>query len=341
MIFLPTFRANRRSTGNASSQSSSLPTRRSPRRASRSLRAVAAGVAVAALTAVAPLAAPTAAAEPAGAAAPTCPATAIIAARGSEQNGSGMITPTTYGANPTASNGYEGPNIRGLLLEAEKQNQQEAGTSLLTNVPVIGLDAEHYPAAFPLPPLAEEGEDLTPTETLQRLAVLLSRQSPLEIVNHSITEFLNSARVGIPGTMQQVAEYEAASGCKPKYVLIGYSQGSFVLGANEQELARRGQLGGVISIGNPAQILPGHSFFGAYTPNRTSYCLHGDIVCAAWQVDPAHAVDAMTQVHDTYFITPHPGDADALRTMRHVIANAATAESSPIPSFSSYSQSSS
>lgn len=248
-----------------------------------------------------------------------------------------MITPTTYGANTTASNGYEGPNIRGLLLEAEKQNQQEAGTSLLTNVPVIGLDAEHYPAAFPLPPLAEEGEDLSPTETLQRLAVLLSRQSPLEIVNHSITEFLNSARVGIPGTMQQIAEYEADSGCAPKYVLIGYSQGSFVLGANEQELARRGQLGGVISIGNPAQILPGHSFFGAYTPNRTSYCLKGDIACAPWEVDPAHAVDAMTQVHETYFLTPHPGDADALRTMRHVIANAATAESSPVPSLSSYS----
>lgn len=267
------------------------------------LRSLPSGLATIALTAaflLSPESAVTATASAASTtAAPSCPATAIIAARGSEQNSPDKITPTTYGANPTASNGYEGPNIRGLLLEAEKQNQLEAGTSLLTNVPVIGLDAEHYPAAFPLPPLAEEGEDLSPTETLQRLAVLLSRQSPLEIVNHSITEFLNSARVGIPGTMQQIAEYEAASGCKLKYVLIGYSQGSFVLGANEQELARRGQLGGVISIGNPAQILPGHSVFGAYTPNRTSYCLHGDIVCAPWEVDPAHAVDAMTQVHDT------------------------------------------
>ncbi|HIW95627.1 MAG TPA: cutinase family protein [Candidatus Corynebacterium gallistercoris] len=253
----------------------------------------------------------------------SCPATAIVAARGSEQNDPAETIPTRYSpASPYVSNGYEGPNLRALLQQAQAQHRAETGADLLAEVPVLAVDEEHYPASFPLPRIAEEGETLTLPETLARMAQLFTHTPPHIIVATALTEFHRSLATGIPGALATIDEYEAATGCTPNYVLLGYSQGAFILNVHEAELARRGQLGGVLAIGNAAQPLPGASFFPAGTGNRYSYCLRGDLVCDLAGTDPARAVDSINEVHDTYFTTPRASDEAALREMRRVIVGA-------------------
>lgn len=236
-----------------------------------------------------------------------CPAVTVVAARGSEQNEE--LLPTRYSESaPWVSNGYEAENLRGLLQLAEQRHLVATGQSLMADVAVLALDDTVYPAALPLPALAEEGEELALEETARRVHELLNQTPAHEIVGDAARAMVASVDSGIRGTDEVIAEYEAATGCAPSYVLLGYSQGAVVLTAQEQDLQESGRLLGAIYLGNPLLAAGDPSTIGqgrsgsllgpvaeqflptAQIPNRINYCRAGDFVCAP---TPDAAVDAL------------------------------------------------
>ena len=51
----------------------------------------------------------------------------------------------------------------------------------------------------------------------------------LQMARAAGTQFLDSVNAGRAGVMQAINDYEASSGCRPGYILIGFSQGAMVL----------------------------------------------------------------------------------------------------------------
>ncbi len=226
-----------------------------------------------------------------------CPAVAVIAARGSGQNTQIYRTKYSWAA-PWTSNGWEGETIRAFLQHAERRYAAtHGGNSLMKDVEVIGLEPRYYPATFPeydVPSVA------VPSTILQALALALQYANPVWIMARRVaTEFVDSVQIGRTGVMQMVNDYERRSGCRPKYILSGYSQGAMILLEHERELARRGQLAGVVYFGNPNTaagdwstvgvpaggaggmlgFLPFNTKTAGATPNRVNYCLPQDSVC--------------------------------------------------------------
>lgn len=226
-----------------------------------------------------------------------CPAVAVVAARGSGQNKEVYPTRYSWGA-PWTSNGWEGETIRAFLHHAERRYQNtHGGNSLMKDVEVIGLEPRYYPATFPEYDVPEVA---VPGTLLQALGLAIQWANPvLMTARRASNEFLDSVRVGRGGVMQMVNDYERATGCHPKYVLSGYSQGAMILLEHERELARRGQLAGVVYFGNPNTapgdpstvgvagggaggmlgMLPFNTKTAAATPHRVNYCLPLDAVC--------------------------------------------------------------
>lgn len=226
-----------------------------------------------------------------------CPAVAVIAARGSGQNTQIYRTKYSWTA-PWTSNGWEGETIRAFLQHAERRYAAtHGGNSLMKDVEVIGLEPRYYPATFPeydVPSVA------VPSTILQALALALQYANPVWMMARRVaTEFVDSVQIGRTGVMQMVNDYEHRSGCRPKYILSGYSQGAMILLEHERELARRGQLAGVVYFGNPNTaagdwstvgvpaggaggmlgFLPFNTKTAGATPNRVNYCLPQDSVC--------------------------------------------------------------
>lgn len=226
-----------------------------------------------------------------------CPAVAVIAARGSGQNTQIYRTKYSWAA-PWTSNGWEGETIRAFLQHAERRYAAtHGGNSLMKDVEVIGLEPRYYPATFPeydVPSVA------VPSTILQALALALQYANPVWMMARRVaTEFVDSVQIGRTGVMQMVNDYERRSGCRPKYILSGYSQGAMILLDHERELARRGQLAGVVYFGNPNTaagdwstvgvpaggaggmlgFLPFNTKTAGATPNRVNYCLPQDSVC--------------------------------------------------------------
>lgn len=226
-----------------------------------------------------------------------CPAVAVIAARGSGQNTQIYRTKYSWAA-PWTSNGWEGETIRAFLQHAERRYAAtHGGNSLMKDVEVIGLEPRYYPATFPeydVPSVA------VPSTILQALALALQYANPVWMMaRRAATEFVDSVQIGRTGVMQMVNDYEHRSGCRPKYILSGYSQGAMILLEHERELARRGQLAGVVYFGNPNTaagdwstvgvpaggaggmlgFLPFNTKTAGATPNRVNYCLPQDSVC--------------------------------------------------------------
>lgn len=226
-----------------------------------------------------------------------CPAVAVIAARGSGQNG--HIYPTSYSPQaPWVSNGWEGETIRAFLRQAESRYQAtHGGASLMKDVEVIGLEPRYYPAIYPeyeVPAVS------VPATAAQAALIALEYALPvLRTARRAATEFTGSVQVGRAGVMRQINDYEAATGCHPSYVLSGYSQGAMILLEHERTLARRGQLAGAVYFGNPNTapgdpatvgvpgggaggmlgFLPFNSLSAAGSSNRVNYCLPQDAVC--------------------------------------------------------------
>lgn len=259
------------------------------------------------------------ASESAPDAAGQCPAVTVLAARGSEQDED--LVPTRYSDSaPWASNGFEAPTLRDFLQLSEQRHLTETGESLMAQVDVLALDDTVYPAALPLPALAEEGEELALDETARRVHELLSRTPAHQIAGEAAQAVMASVDSGIRGTGDVIAEYEATTGCQPGYILLGYSQGAVVLTAQEQELHESGRLLGAIYLGNPLLAAGDPSTVGqgrsggllgpvaervlptAPIPNRVNYCLAGDFVCAPTVDAATGALGDGGGAHATYFL---------------------------------------
>lgn len=194
-----------------------------------------------------------------------CPAVVAIVARGSEQNS--QIRPTRYSAeNRWTSNGFEERVIRVMFRELEASHLKRTGESLMKDVYVMGMTDKQYPAAL-----------------------------PLESVGSSAIELPVSVNKGRKNVVAAADSFEQSTGCSPKYLLVGYSQGALVVGNQAQVFIDRDQYVGTFLLGNPAQY-PGDPTAAGIEPlssgltsslglprekkGRTiSYCRKGDVVC--------------------------------------------------------------
>lgn len=236
-------------------------------------------------------------AVPAASAAEACPAVAVVAARGSDQNPEQgeYFGPQTYGEH-SHSNGYEGPNLTALFRLVEERHP---GT--MDRVQVIGLDEHAYPAAMGLPPLAEEGEKLSPAGVVRRLDEVL-RTHPLPDLARRVTfGVAHSVHAGVRNAPGVVAAYEAESGCRPSYVVAGYSQGAIIGTALERHLGDR--LIGAIHIGSPVPR------WVVTAPRVINYCLDGDFACDLTPDSALNALETRASLHASYFVQPRPYDA--------------------------------
>ncbi|NMB22131.1 MAG: hypothetical protein GX983_02025, partial [Corynebacterium sp.] len=165
-----------------------------------------------------------------------CPATVIVAARGNDA--SKTVNPVRYSEESDAvSNGWEGLNIRAFLQYAEQRHLDQHGESLLRDIPVLGLSGEYHPADIPIPEITD-GAGLI--DVLPRAG---------EVITSTVDGFRRTIDVGIPGARLAIEDYEAATGCAPRYILIGYSLGASMLSLQEDWLAQKGQLGGTFYFG--------------------------------------------------------------------------------------------
>ncbi|WP_301206277.1 cutinase family protein [Corynebacterium stationis] len=229
-----------------------------------------------------------------------CPVTVMLAARGSDQNEEygEYFGPQLYSENSAPSNGYEGPNFTAMFHQLE---QRHPGT--MDSVYVLALDDEAYPAAMGLPPLAEEGENIGLIELVQR-AVGIVQQYPIHDLIHSVAfGFIDSVRSGMSNAPKVVEEYEATTGCKPNYVVAGFSQGALVTTSVEKYLANTGRLEGAVTIGNPLHKYPWAMERAALPEGRrVDYCLNGDFVCDFSLEAASDALSTKAEVHASYFL---------------------------------------
>ena len=247
-----------------------------------------------------------------------CPAVAVIAARGSGQNSQIYPTRDSGGAAWT-SNGWEAETIRAFLQHAERRyTATHGGNSLMKDVEVIGLEPRYYPATFPEYDVPEVA---VPSTLLQALGLAIQWANPMFMMaRRASNQFLDSVKIGRGGVMQMINDYQGATGCRPKYILSGYSQGAMILLEHERELARRGQLAGVVYFGNPNTapgdwstvgvrgggaggilgVLPFNTKTAAATRNRVNYCLPLDAVCDL-SVQTLEASRATGGNHARYF----------------------------------------
>ncbi|MDO5512470.1 hypothetical protein [Corynebacterium sp.] len=250
-----------------------------------------------------------------------CPAVAVLAARGSDQNE--QLTPTVYSPGSVwVSNGYEERTIRAFLHYAESRHP-----TLMRDVPVIALDSEAYPAKLPLPALAREDEDIPPLEMARRTMDLVRERPAHLIASDAVTGFIASVQAGVGNALDYVDDWEAQTGCAPGYILIGYSQGAAVLSAQERHLAERGQLVGSVYLGNPLLREGDVSVIGAPArgggmlssvpgevqadSNRMNYCTTDDFSCDLTIDAALDALAAGGGVHTRYFLDD-PTDHDEL-----------------------------
>ena len=275
------------------------------------------------------------AAVPAAAAQETagaCPEVAVIAARGSEQNED--LQPRRYAeGSPWVSNGYEAKNISQFLDLAERRHLARTGQSLLFDVPVIALDDTVYPAALSIPSIGVDEENLPLDVVLNRVNQVLGETPLPDLVNGAARSFLESVRTGVTRAGGYVTGWEEATGCRPDYILVGYSQGALVLNAQEARLASQGRLRGVVYLGNPLLAAGDPSIVGnavtaggmlkavprtwrqtAWDIPRVNYCLHGDLICdiSVESVDKVIIRPAGEMTHIRYFDDPAYAETDAL-----------------------------
>ena len=164
-------------------------------------------------------------------------------------------------------------------------------------------DEEAYPANIVMPPLAEEGEDLELIEIVQR-AVGIVQQYPIGQLLHSVAFGLtDSLRAGMNNAPKVVEEYEATTGCSPRYVTAGYSQGAVVSTSVEKYLEDSGRLKGTVTIGNPLHNYPWVMERAALEPSRrVDYCLTGDFVCDFSAKAASDALSTKAEQHASYFL---------------------------------------
>lgn len=239
-----------------------------------------------------------------------CPAVTAVVARGSEQNL--RIRPTRYSEEaPWTSNGFEERTIRAMFSRLEQQHLAQTGGSLMKDVYVLGLTHIDYPALLPL---SDEGS--------------------------TVVDFGSSLIQGRENVLRAIDRFEADTGCRSRYLLVGYSQGVLVVDGQEEELIRRGQYVGSVLIANPslrtedATIIGHQPIEGGILssleepviihPNTINYCLPGDFVCdrdgEQFSTSGSSMVSAQVRtgdyrdgrIHSQYFVTRQHWDDQVL-----------------------------
>lgn len=255
-----------------------------------------------------------------------CPAVVAVVARGSGQNFG--IYPTSYSnQGGQASNGWESVTFRAFFRHAENRYQAtHGGRSLMKDVYVMGLAPEYYPATYP----DYDTPQISGTVAKQQVSALISKVvAPLARSGVAAAQQFNrSVQAGRSGTMRAIENYERRTGCKPDYILMGYSQGAMVTAEHEQELANRGQLAGAVYFGNPMThrddpanvgarrsagggvigMLPNNSKSLAATHNRVNYCLPHDSICNMTGQTVENAIETRGGTHGRYFMQSSPWD---------------------------------
>lgn len=246
-----------------------------------------------------------------------CPATVVIAARGNDAGET--ANPVQYSEESDAvSNGWEGANIQAFLQYAEQRHIAQHGESLLRDIPVLGLSGEYHPADIPIPEITDGAG----------LIDILPRAG--EVITSTVDGFRRTIDVGIPGARLAIEDYEATTGCTPRYILVGYSLGASMLSRQEDWLAQKGQLGGAFYFGaghqapgDPATIgatvtggilgwLPSNSLATSRTPNRMLYCIPNDFACDFTPTAVQVSLEEGAQgPHARYFLDPdHSTEVD-------------------------------
>ncbi|APT93633.1 hypothetical protein CPHO_03315 [Corynebacterium phocae] len=237
---------------------------------------------------------------------------AVVAARGSDQNAAQgeYLGPQTYGTR--TSNGYEGRNFISFFHFVDSRHP-----GLMDKVQVIGLDEEQYPAAMNVPPLAKEGEVLSFGQVLERMHFIVTHYSLGQMAWGTTFGLLDSLRRGEENAPGVVAEYERRTGCKPRYIVAGYSQGAIVATSLEKPLAAQGKLHGAFYLGNPLHRPAGMSVWYPHQlaplpPHaRIDYCLAGDFSCTLTPENALLALRDKAKLHASYFQDAAAGNPTA------------------------------
>lgn len=200
----------------------------------------------------------------------------------------------------------------------------------MDDVYVLGLDDDAYPATMELPPLAEEGENLTSAQTSSRLWTVLTTNDIPALVRGVTIGALDSMQDGMRNAPGFVDRWEAETGCAPQYITAGYSQGAIVATSVERHLAAKGRLLGSIYLGNPlarpgdrsvvgnsarggglAELVPNHL---RPTParlpagQRINYCMRGDFACDLTIESARDALSTKAEKHASYFLDAAAGN---------------------------------
>lgn len=195
----------------------------------------------------------------------------------------------------------------------------------MKDVHVLGLSPALYPAASPEYSVPDVSMPHTVMQALRIVSILA--HPALDTATSAAHQFRWSVETGRVGVMAGIDGYERSTGCRPQYILTGFSQGAMVIAEHERELSRRGQLAGVVYLGNPMThhsdrstigvanggaggmlgFLPHNSVSVAATPNRINYCLPLDAVCDL-SVQTLQASEATGGNHGRYFLLPSHWD---------------------------------
>ncbi|MBT0567708.1 alpha/beta hydrolase [Williamsia sp. CHRR-6] len=236
-----------------------------------------------------------------------CAPVAIVALRGSGENGPGVIIPRRY--TPTvATAGWEGTIASRLLSEFYRSTPTAAGT------PIVQVPGG--PGGYPAVKVSLVDDVVT--EPLQA--------NPL----------YRSAQAGVRRALAEMARFRAARPdcASTRFVLIGHSQGAMV--ARGVALAAPEQVAGLLLYGDPFQ-LPGRAttagpgrfgtgalrlryggqaplidrFYRLRVPLR-EVCHRDDAVCGVTPLGIALSIKGYPGPHDTYA----QGDTAAARAER-------------------------
>ncbi|MGO2114118.1 MAG: cutinase family protein [Corynebacterium casei] len=118
-----------------------------------------------------------------------------------------------------------------------------------------------------------------------------------------------------------VEKYEATTGCSPRYVFAGYSQGALVTTSIEKYLMDTGRLEGAVTIGNPLHKYP-WAMQRAALPDgkRVDYCLSGDFVCDFCLEAASDALSNKAELHASYFLNePTAQDTEVIDAVAELL----------------------
>lgn len=231
-----------------------------------------------------------------------CSDVVVVAARGSSQQRS-MVDehyPQDWRFVQDGRQGWEGDTLHAMYKHIDDYARRAYGVDAFQRVSFLPLN-EEYPA---VPVMGSDaGYGSIPFDRIRK-----------------------SSDEGAESAIRTINDYEAASGCSPRYLLTGYSQGALALQSIEAELQQRGRLAGAIYLGDPMKVHedPRNHIVGKdirngvmvaesqlpaevgqiASGNRTEYCIETDFVCNLAEENGENFVVDYGGDHRAYFRGP-------------------------------------